>query len=72
VIHYTTDGSTPTAASAQYSGPLTFTATTTLKAIAKKGSAVSEIGTFNYTQGTPPAVVTATPGVCTTVCASVP
>ena len=61
-IHYTTDGSTPTAASAQYSGPFTFTTTTTLKAIAKKGSSVSEIGTFTYTQAAPPEVVTATPG----------
>ena len=61
-IHYTTDGSTPTAASAKYTAPLTFTATTTLKAIAVKGGEVSEIGTFNYTQATPPAVVTATPG----------
>ena len=41
---------TPTAASATYSGPLTFTATTTLKAIAVKNGEVSEIGTFNYTQ----------------------
>ena len=61
-IHYTTDGSTPTATSTMYSGSLTFTSTTTLKAIAKKGSQVSEIGTFNYTQGTPPELVTATPG----------
>ena len=61
-IHYTTDGSTPTAASATYTGPLTFTATTTLKAIAVKNGEVSEIGTFNYTQDNPPAVVTATPG----------
>ena len=61
-IHFTTDGSTPTATSTQYSGPLTFTSTTTLKAIAKKGNAVSEIGTFNYTQGTPPEPVTAVPG----------
>ena len=53
-IHYTTDGSTPTTTSAMYSGPLTFTSTTTLKAIATKGSQASEIGTFTYTQGTPP------------------
>ena len=61
-IHYTTDGSTPTAASPAYSAPLTFTATTTLKAIAGKNGEVSEIGTFNYTQANPPAAVTATPG----------
>ena len=61
-IHYTTDGSTPTASSAAYSAPLTFTAATTLKAIAVKDGEISEIGTFTYTQATPPAVVTATPG----------
>src|SRR4029077_8353893 len=32
-IHYTTDGSTPTISSAVYSTPLTFTQTTTLKAM---------------------------------------
>jgi hypothetical protein len=60
-VFYTTDGTAPTATSTLYSGTLTFTSTTTLKAIAKKGSQVSEIGTFTYTQGTPPDAVTATP-----------
>src|SRR5258707_7618093 len=33
-IYYTTDGSTPTTSSAVYAGALTFTQTTTLKAMA--------------------------------------
>ena len=60
-IYYTTDGSTPTTSSAQYGSALTFSATTTLKAIAHKGNKSSEVGTFTYTQGTPPNPVTASP-----------
>lgn len=41
VIHYTTDGSEPTTASAVYSKPLTFTSTTTFKAIATKDGTLS-------------------------------
>jgi hypothetical protein len=60
-IYYTTDGSTPTSGSARYGSALTFTTTTTLKAIAVHGSRTSEVGTFTYTQGTPPNPVTASP-----------
>lgn len=51
-IHYTTDGSTPTAESAVYSEPLTFTETTTLKAIAIKDGVSSAVTSRTYTKGT--------------------
>src|SRR6188472_2138378 len=70
-IRYTTDGSTPTGSSALYTGALTFTTTTTLKAIAISGSKVSDIGTFTYTQATPPEPVTATPASGTVFATSV-
>ena len=51
VIHYTLDGSTPTASSPIYSGPISITNLTTLKAIAlKTGFAPSDILTAVYTK----------------------
>ncbi|MGD6803421.1 cell wall-binding repeat-containing protein [Rossellomorea aquimaris] len=47
-IHYTTDGSAPTAASAVYSAPIKLAADATIKAIVVKGEDVSEVSTFNY------------------------
>ena len=49
-IYYTVDGSTPTAESTQYSEPLTFTETTTLKAIAIKDGQSSEVTSRTYTK----------------------
>ena len=49
-IYYTTDGSTPTSASSQYSVPLTFSETTTLKAIAIKDGISSEVTSRTYTK----------------------
>lgn len=47
VIHYTTDGSNPTGSSTSYSGPISVSAGTTVKAIAiKDGLADSEIATY--------------------------
>ena len=49
-IYYTTDGTTPTSASSQYSSPLTFSQTTTLKAIAIKDGVSSEVTSRVYTK----------------------
>ena len=50
-IHYTLDGSTPTAESPVYSEPLTLTDTTTVKAIAIKDGQSSEVTSRTYTKG---------------------
>lgn len=53
VIYYTTDGTDPTTASAQYTAPLNFKQTTTLKVMAACGSAQSKIQTYTYTYREP-------------------
>lgn len=47
-IHYTTDGSTPTAASRLYSTPLTVTRTTILRAVEVVGDSISPVATASY------------------------
>lgn len=60
VIRYTTDGSTPTSASAQYTAPLTVNSTQTVKAIAVlSGYTNSAVGSSAYTITLP----TATPSI---------
>ena len=49
-IHYTTDGSTPTATSPAYTGPLSITQTRTIRAIATaSGMADSQVASATYT-----------------------
>ncbi len=59
ILYYTTDGSTPTTSSTQYTGPVSVAATTTLKAIGIKGgfgnsavtSATYTISAAQFVQG---------------------
>lgn len=48
-IYYTTDGSEPTTASYKYTGAISISETTMLKAIAVKGGLQSEVATATYT-----------------------
>ena len=49
-IHYTTDGTTPTIASAVYTSPLTFTETTELRTLTVTNGGVEKAQTFIYTK----------------------
>jgi len=61
-IHYTTDGTIPTAASASYTGPLTLTTTETIRAIAvAAGYLDSNVTTNTYTRTTQAAMPTFNP-----------
>ncbi len=58
-IFYTTDGSTPTASSTLYTGPVTISTTSTLSAIGVNSSGSSSVTSGVYTIGPPPQQVAA-------------
>lgn len=60
-IYYTTDGTEPTDKSTQYEAPIEIKETTTLKAIAYKGSDASAVSTFEYVIKTPTSTETPKP-----------
>ena len=48
IIHYTTDGSTPTKSSPRYTAPLQLTKTTILRAVEEIGDSLSPVATTSY------------------------
>ena len=50
-LHYTLDGTVPTAESTLYEGPITLSETTTVKAIAVKDGVSSSVTSRVYTKG---------------------
>lgn len=59
-IRYTTDGSTPTAASPIYTAPINISATTTIKAIAIKDSKTSPVASATYNMCVSPCTLNVT------------
>jgi hypothetical protein len=65
-IHYTTNGATPTSSSSVYAGPITVSATETLKAIAvATGASASPVNSAVYTITLPPAAPAFSPAAGT-------
>ncbi|MFI8575759.1 S-layer homology domain-containing protein [Rossellomorea aquimaris] len=48
VIHFTTDGTTPTSSSPEYTAPIELTSDVTIKAVVTKNGETSEVSTFTY------------------------
>jgi Chitobiase/beta-hexosaminidase C-terminal domain/Concanavalin A-like lectin/glucanases superfamily len=67
VIHYTTDGSTPSASSAVYSGPLTVSSSVTVQAVAYSGTLSSSVSSATFTSVAPVPAQLAFVGEPTTV-----
>ena len=60
-VYYTTDGSTPTSDSTEYTEPFTVNATTTVKAIALKDGVYSEVASKTLTKLAAPTISGTTP-----------
>ncbi len=65
-IYYTTDGSTPSSSSTEYSSAITINSDVTIKAIAIKDGKVSSVGTADYTIESDPFISLSTTSVATT------